>query len=78
MRARDSGIEIGLGRPGPLNAIADVAGVRVGVVTLSEGEAGPLVVGEGPVRTGVTARALGGELLLDVLDRFGRRTFRPA
>jgi len=54
MRARDLGIEIGLGQPGPLNAITDVAGVRVGVVTLIEGEAGPLVVGEGPVRTGVT------------------------
>ena len=54
MRARDPGIEIGLGRPGPLDAITDVAGVRVGVVTLIEGEAGPLVVGEGPVRTGVT------------------------
>ena len=34
MRARELGIEIGLGRPGPLNAITDVAGVRVGCVTL--------------------------------------------
>ena len=34
MRARDLGIEIGLGSPGPLNAITDVAGVRVGAVTL--------------------------------------------
>ena len=40
-------------RPGPNNAITDVAGVRVGTVTLIEGE-GPLVVGQGPVRTGVT------------------------
>ena len=55
MRARELGIEIGLGEPGPLNALTDVAGVRVGVVTLIEGEPGPLVVGEGPVRTGVTA-----------------------
>jgi D-aminopeptidase len=55
MRARDLGIELGLGRPGALDAITDVAGVRVGCVTLIEGEAGPLVVGEGPVRTGVTA-----------------------
>ena len=53
MRARELGIEIGLGRPGPLNAITDVAGVRVGCVTLVSGD-GPLVVGEGPVRTGVT------------------------
>jgi len=53
MRARDVGVEIGLGAPGPLNAITDVAGVRVGAATLVEGD-GPLVVGEGPVRTGVT------------------------
>ena len=53
MRARDLGIEIGLGTPGPLNAITDVAGVRVGHVTLIDGD-GPLVVGTGPVRTGVT------------------------
>jgi D-aminopeptidase len=53
MRARDLGVEIGLGRPGPLNAVTDVAGVRVGCVTLVEGD-GPLVVGQGPVRTGVT------------------------
>ena len=42
------------GRPGPHNAITDVGGVEVGVVTLIEGD-GPLVVGKGPVRTGVTA-----------------------
>ena len=53
MRARDLGIEIGLGTPGPLNVITDVAGVRVGYVTLIDGD-GPLVVGTGPVRTGVT------------------------
>lgn len=39
---------------GPFNAITDVAGVRVGHHTLSEGE-GALVPGRGPVRTGVTA-----------------------
>ncbi len=39
--------------PGELNAITDVAGVRVGHSTLISGE-GPLRVGEGPVRTGVT------------------------
>ena len=53
MRTRDLGITIGLGRPGPLNAITDVPGVRVGHATIIEG-AGPLVVGQGPVRTGVT------------------------
>lgn len=52
-RARDLGIPFD-GTPGPLNAITDVAGVEVGHVTLIEGE-GPLVVGRGPVRTGVTA-----------------------
>jgi len=52
-RARDLGIRIGEGSPGPLNAITDVVGVRVGHVTIIEGE-GPLVVGRGPVRTGVT------------------------
>lgn len=54
MRARDLGISIGLLDPGPLNAITDVAGVRVGHATVVDGEAGPLVVGRGPVRTGVT------------------------
>ena len=52
-RARDLGIRIGEGTPGPFNAITDVAGVRVGHTTLISGE-GPLVVGKGPVRTGVT------------------------
>jgi len=53
MRARELGIEVGTGVPGPLNAITDVAGVRVGHTTLIEGN-GPLRVGRGPVRTGVT------------------------
>jgi D-aminopeptidase len=44
---------IGEGAPGAWNAITDVAGVRVGHTTLIEGE-GPLVVGRGPIRTGVT------------------------
>ena len=42
------------GEPGPFNAITDVDGVKVGYTTLIEGE-GPLVVGQGPIRTGVTA-----------------------
>ncbi len=53
MRAREMGIRIGVGVPGPLNAITDVSGVRVGHATVIEGE-GPLRVGKGPVRTGVT------------------------
>jgi len=53
LRARDLGIVIGEGTPGPDNAITDVAGIRVGHTTLVTGD-GPLVVGQGPVRTGVT------------------------
>jgi D-aminopeptidase len=45
-RARDAGIAFGILRPGPLNAITDVAGVKVGHVTLIEGTT---------IRTGVTA-----------------------
>ena len=52
-RVRDLGIAIGAGVPGAHNAITDVPGVRVGHTTLIEGS-GPLVVGQGPVRTGVT------------------------
>ena len=54
VRARDLGIAIGAMTPGPLNAITDVAGVIVGHSTIVRG-AGTLRVGEGPVRTGVTA-----------------------
>jgi L-aminopeptidase/D-esterase-like protein len=53
IRARDLGIPFD-GTPGKLNAITDVAGVEVGYTTLVRGE-GKLVVGKGPVRTGVTA-----------------------
>ncbi len=42
------------GTPGALNAITDVRGVEVGHSTIIRGEAGPLRVGVGPVRTGVT------------------------
>jgi D-aminopeptidase len=52
-RARDLGIPIG-GTPGTLDAITDVHGVEVGHTTLISGN-GKLVVGKGPVRTGVTA-----------------------
>ncbi len=53
VRARALGIPFD-GTPGPLDAITDVAGVTVGYTTLISGE-GKLVVGKGPVRTGVTA-----------------------
>ena len=52
-RARDLGVLFD-GQPGPLNAITDVKGVEVGHTTLISGQ-GALKVGEGPVRTGVTA-----------------------
>ncbi|MGA2005055.1 MAG: P1 family peptidase, partial [Terriglobales bacterium] len=52
-RARDLGVPFD-GTPGPNNAITDVKGVEVGHTTLISGS-GKLVVGEGPVRTGVTA-----------------------
>ncbi|HEY1262374.1 MAG TPA: P1 family peptidase [Terriglobales bacterium] len=52
-RARDLGVPFE-GNSGPLNAITDVKGVEVGHTTLISGE-GPLKVGTGPVRTGVTA-----------------------
>ena len=53
VRARDLGIPLE-GTPGTYNAITDVEGVEVGLVTLVEGK-GDLKVGAGPVRTGVTA-----------------------
>jgi D-aminopeptidase len=55
VRARDLGVPFD-GSPGQFNAITDVPGVEVGSTTLIRGE-GPLKVGEGPVRTGVTVIA---------------------
>jgi D-aminopeptidase len=52
-RARDLGVPFD-GTPGSLNAITDVPGVTVGHTTLISGE-GKLHVGQGPIRTGVTA-----------------------
>src|SRR5262245_19874791 len=52
-RARNLGIPFE-GTPGSWNAITDVPGVEVGFATIIEGS-GKLVVGKGPVRTGVTA-----------------------
>ena len=53
MRARDLGLPFE-GITGKNNAITDVPGVTVGYSTIIEGD-GPLKVGEGPIRTGVTA-----------------------
>jgi D-aminopeptidase len=52
-RPRELGVRIGRLRPGRWNGITDVPGVTVGHATIVRGE-GPLVVGKGPVRTGVT------------------------
>ena len=52
-RARALGIPL-QGTPGPANAITDVEGVLVGYSTIIEGD-GKLNLGDGPVRTGVTA-----------------------
>ena len=62
-RARELGVPFD-GTPGPLNAITDVKGVEVGHSTIIRGE-GKLVVGEGPVRTGVTAVLPRGKSLSD-------------
>lgn len=43
-----------VGQPGRWNSITDVGDIEVGYCTLIEGD-GPLVVGQGPIRTGVTA-----------------------
>lgn len=64
-RTRDLGIRIGRIKTGRYNAITDVAGVRVGHVTLIEGS-GKLIPGKGPIRTGVTAiLPHGGDLFLE-------------
>ena len=56
-RARDLGVKPGVFAPGKLNAITDVAGVRVGQTTVVEGDS---------VRTGVTAiLPHGGNLFTD-------------
>lgn len=62
-RGRDLGIPFD-GTTGPLNAITDIPGVEVGQVTLISGD-GKLVVGKGPVRTGVTAILPRGRLSTD-------------
>jgi len=54
IRLRDLGVKPGFLPTGPLNAITDVPGVKVGHTTLVVGE-GALRQGEGPIRTGCTA-----------------------
>jgi D-aminopeptidase len=53
-RAHEIGLRIGSFQTGLHNAITDVPGVRVGHVTLISGD-GPLRIGHGPIRTGVSA-----------------------
>ncbi len=53
VRARDLGLPVE-GEAGRDNALTDVPGVEVGFTTIIEGD-GAVVVGQGPVRTGVTA-----------------------
>jgi D-aminopeptidase len=77
MRAREIGIRIGSLEPGPLDAITDVAGVRVGHETLIWGD-GPLVVGKGPVRTGVTVILPRGEHAWDAPVFAGCHTLNGA
>jgi D-aminopeptidase len=80
-RLRDLGVTPGQLPTGPHNAITDVPGVRVGHVTLVDGE-GPLVPGKGPIRTGVTAiLPHGGNLFqekvaaaVDTINGFGKAT----
>ncbi len=56
-RARDLGVAPGIFRPGPLNAITDVQGIRVGQTTVIVGDS---------IRTGVTAiLPHGGNVFLD-------------
>jgi D-aminopeptidase len=50
---KDLQIRVGRLAPGATDSIVDVAGFTVGHVTLTAGD-GPLAVGRGPVRTGVT------------------------
>jgi len=66
-RARDLGITPGVLPPGPVNAITDVAGVRVGHCTVWEGES-PGRRAAGPARTGVTA-------IIPPGDFFGERLY---
>jgi hypothetical protein len=52
-KPRERDLQLPIGGAGPLDAITDVGGAEVGHTTLISGS-GKLVVGQGPVRTGVT------------------------
>lgn len=52
-RLRQLGVQIGYLPTGPLNNLCDVPGVKVGHCTIIEGE-GKLIVGKGPIRSGIT------------------------
>lgn len=77
MRAtlRELGLSLGRMRPGATNTILDVRGFRVGHHTLVSGS-GPLKVGEGPVRTGVTVLKPPGQApwtgAVHVINGFGK------
>jgi D-aminopeptidase len=60
MRLRDLGLSVGAYETGPANSITDVPGVRVGHSTVIHGD-GPLIIGTGPARTGVTVVTTGRE-----------------
>lgn len=78
-RARDIGIKIGTMPTGESNSICDVPGLKVGHVTLMEGD-GPLIRGKGPIRTGVTAIIPADDIspyrklpaAVDVINGFGK------
>ncbi|MFT3709277.1 MAG: P1 family peptidase [Archangium sp.] len=55
VRARELDLPLGRFKPGKYNSITDVEGVLVGHSTIIDGAPGELIVGKGPVRTGVTA-----------------------
>jgi D-aminopeptidase len=83
---REHGLRIGELEPGPANTIADVAGVRVGHVTVVRDEPDP-PAGRGVARTGVTAivpappeslRANALAAGVAVLNGAGERRARPA
>ncbi len=82
-RPRELGLRPGILPPGPGNCITDVGGIGVGHVTVDRGS-GPLVPGEGPVRTGVTAIIPGFEMLEQpfpaaalVINGFGKSAGLP-
>ena len=67
-RAADIGLRIGTLPPGPLNAITDVGGVRVGHATLNRGES---------IRTGVTVVSSSSHDVLDEAATGAVRRLRP-